>query len=365
MPKKPAPTLWQRATFRWIAITVVMGVLLVWYESHPYYRRNDFHYFRLWYPYVFGAWLVAGLFYTRATIRRFGALRYMMRDSGLHFLLLAKRLREGRFWASLKAHRRLRTTVLALCVKGFFIPLMCGFVMNHANGIARQWAQHKHLRPFELGMHIGAYLPTVQDVVGAITPWTWTRGDFGWGLGLVYDCIFFVDCGWALMGYASESRWFGNKTRSVEPTAFGWLVCLACYPPYNNVTGTYLPLDNGTQIITSDDVLLALRALTVILFAIYASATVAFGMKFSNLTNRGIVSRGPYRFLRHPAYVCKCIAWWCEHMPTMTFAKAVFLSGLCGVYALRAWTEERHLSQDPDYVAYKAKVRWVLIPGIY
>jgi protein-S-isoprenylcysteine O-methyltransferase Ste14 len=157
----------------------------------------------------------------------------------------------------------------------------------------------------------------------------------------------------------------GNKTRSVEPTAFGWLVCISCYPPFNNVLGTYLPLESGPQLIKGEVGQLALRGAVVVLFAIYASATVAFGFKFSNLTNRGIVSRGPYRFVRHPAYLCKCLAWWCENMPTMTLTKAFFLSLLCGWYALRAWTEERHLSMDPDYVAYKTKTPWVLLPGVY
>ena len=146
---------------------------------------------------------------------------------------------------------------------------------------------------------------------------------------------------------------------------FGWAVCLACYPPFNNILGTYLPLHNGPSVVTNPNWLLALRAATVFLFAIYASATVAFGFRFSNLTNRGIVTRGPYRFVRHPAYLCKCTAWWLEHIPTMTLTKAFFLSCLCGVYALRAWTEERHLSKDPEYVAYKKKVPWVIFPGIY
>jgi protein-S-isoprenylcysteine O-methyltransferase Ste14 len=136
-------------------------------------------------------------------------------------------------------------------------------------------------------------------------------------------------------------------------------------PPYNNVLGTYLPLDNGPSIVTNDNALLALRAATVFLFAIYAAATVSFGLRFSNLTNRGTVSRGPYRFVRHPAYLCKCSAWWLEHIPTLTITKAFFLTLLCGVYALRAWTEERHLGMDPEYREYKKKVPWILFPGIY
>ena len=384
-PRRREPvTYWQRATYRWIAITVVMGVLLVWYQNHPYYRQGQFQPFKTVYPGIFATWLFFGLFYARITVQRFSSMRYMMRDTGLHFLLLAKRVRERRFWRSLEQHPRLKTTVLAIVVKGFFIPLMCGVVMNHVNNIWRQWLAHKHLHPpdirlppgtplhvelrvwgQELWSHLGELLPAGHDFVGLVTPWTWSRQDFSWGLSFVYDCIFFVDCGWALMGYASESRWLGNKTKSVEPTSFGWAVALACYPPFNHVLGTYLPLENGPAVITNDDWLLALRAGVVVLFAIYAAATVAFGFKFSNLTNRGIVSRGPYRFIRHPAYACKCTAWWFEHLPTMTFAKAIFLTGLCGVYALRAWTEERHLSRDPDYLAYKAKVRWVIFPGLF
>jgi protein-S-isoprenylcysteine O-methyltransferase Ste14 len=145
----------------------------------------------------------------------------------------------------------------------------------------------------------------------------------------------------------------------------GWAAALSCYPPYNNVLGTYLPLDNGPAVITGENALLALRVATVLLFSIYAAATVAFGFKFSNLTNRGIISRGPYRLVRHPAYLTKCTAWWLEHLPTITLTKAFFLTLLCGVYALRAWTEERHLSMDPDYLAYKKKVPWILFPGVY
>ena len=56
---------------------------------------------------------------------------------------------------------------------------------------------------------------------------------------------------------------------------------------------------------------------------------------------------------------------WLEHIPTLTITKAFFLTLLCGVYALRAWTEERHLGMDPDYREYKKKVPWILFPGVY
>jgi protein-S-isoprenylcysteine O-methyltransferase Ste14 len=427
-------TLWQRATYRWTAITAVMAMLLIVYTQHPYYLGAQFAPFRPFYTAAFIAWLTFGLFYVRATLTRFQGARYLMRDGGLHLLMLGKTFALGplsrgekgalaglvvltgavlagvvkppalmvgagmlvaaaafvlakafqprRFWR-LARTARVRTTLLGIVVKGFYTPLMIGFFSGHANNLAEGWLRHKHLPGLkfvvpkgsalvqagawfdQLRLRLPDLLPAWGDLGGLFAPGAWTRADLGWGLGMAYDAVFFVDCGWALIGYSLESRWLGNKTRSVEPTVLGWAAALSCYPPYNNVLGTYLPLENGPARITDDNALLALRALTVLLFFVYATATVAFGFKFSNLTNRGVVSRGPYRLVRHPAYLCKCTAWWLEHLPTLTLTKAFFLSLLCGVYALRAWTEERHLSRDPEYRAYKQKVPWVLLPGVY
>lgn len=391
--KRPKATIWQRATYRWSAITAVMATLLVIYTQHPYYKGGQFAPWRSLYPIAFVTWLVLGIPYCKATLEKFNTTRYTMRDGGLHLILLAKAFQEKRFWRVAK-NPRIRTTLLAICVKSFFTPLMTGFFSGHANAIADAWLRHKHLPVLKFTMHgglpwnvaaewwsqvgsrLGDLVPSGKDIAGLFSPGTWTRSDLSWGLQLGYDFVFFVDCGWALMGYSSESRWLGNKTRSVEPTAFGWAVCLACYPPYNNVLGTYLPLEGGPSHFNAKwlvemwpaapmDLPLYFKAATVALFTIYSAATVAFGFKFSNLTNRGVVSRGPYRFVRHPAYLTKCSAWWLEHIPTLTLQKAFFLSLLCGVYALRAWTEERHLSKDPDYRAYKKKTPWVLFPGLY
>lgn len=380
-PRKTPATLWQRATYRWTAITAVMAALLIVYTQHPYYLGAQFAPFRPFYTAAFVVWLVLGLFYVRATLEKFKGTRYTVRDGGLHLLLLAKAFQRGRFWKTAKKPR-VRTTLLGIVVKGFYTPLMVGFFSGHANNLAEGWLRHKHLPALkfvlpkgnalnqagawfqQLKLRLPDLLPSFGDFSGLFAPGSWTRGDLHWGLGMAYDAVFFVDCGWALIGYSLESRWLGNKTRSVEPTALGWAAALSCYPPYNNVLGTYLPLENGPQHF-GENTLLVLRALTVLLFFVYATATVAFGFKFSNLTNRGIVSRGPYRFVRHPAYLTKCTAWWLEHLPTITLTKAFFLSLLCGVYALRAWTEERHLGRDPEYREYKKKVPWIFIPGVY
>ena len=102
---------------------------------------------------------------------------------------------------------------------------------------------------------------------------------------------------------------------------------------------------------------------------IYTWATVSFGVRFSNLTNRGIITNGPYRWVKHPAYVSKNFSWWFVSMPFLSALSAtealrasMALLLLNGVYYLRAKTEERHLSSDPDYVAY---VNWMASHSLY
>jgi protein-S-isoprenylcysteine O-methyltransferase Ste14 len=106
--------------------------------------------------------------------------------------------------------------------------------------------------------------------------------------------------------------------------------------------------------------------LLVLLTGIYAWATVAFGYRFSNLTDRGIITNGPYSWTKHPAYVSKNLFWWFATIPMLATTGSVVdairntavLATVSGVYYWRARTEERHLSADPvyrDYAAWMAR----------
>src|SRR3546814_6546951 len=100
----------------------------------------------------------------------------------------------------------------------------------------------------------------------------------------------------------------------------------------------------------------------VVLTAIYAWATVAFGLRFSNLTHRGILTHGPYRWTKHPAYVSKNLFWWLSTLPflvsngsfTDMVRNSAIMATVSGVYYWRARTEERHLMTDPVYREYTA-----------
>jgi protein-S-isoprenylcysteine O-methyltransferase Ste14 len=99
------------------------------------------------------------------------------------------------------------------------------------------------------------------------------------------------------------------------------------------------------------------------LWGIFAWASVSLGFKGSNLTNRGIVASGPYRFVRHPAYTAKVLLWIIQGIFFAQFTTGILMAFLI-IYFLRAWTEERHLSLDPDYLEYRKKVKWRYIPGL-
>lgn len=390
-----------RLLFRWAPVLLVMTVLLLIYQFHPYYGRSMFT-GKNWAALFRSAWLLwllAGIPYVYFTLEKFGGRRMDLTDGAMHWALLFRGvwswLFEGCRWPRhVWKNRRMRTSVLSLAVKAFFTPLMWVFLSDHANNMRNMWLKHKNIelltdaeiisinaKPFrdmaqawwEYFLGIWPRLqPTWDGFVDGLSVWRFTSDDTRWSLDFYYQLLFFVDCLWAFTGYAGESRWLDNKTKSVEPTGFGWMVALMCYPPFNDLSGTYFPLGKSDVLFSNPDTLLVFKALTLVAFTVYVWATLAFGPRFSNLTHRGIVQRGPYAFIRHPAYAAKNFAWWMEHLPYagsangflgVNWANLAWLACWNIIYALRAWTEERHLSRDPVYVEYKKKVRWAAIPG--
>ncbi|MBL8288766.1 MAG: hypothetical protein JNL85_12345 [Rubrivivax sp.] len=203
------------------------------------------------------------------------------------------------------------------------------------------------------------------------------RGLFDrFGYWFAMQAILFVDVAIFTVGYLVETRRLGNEIRSVDPTLLGWAAALACYPPFNSYTAMVLGAQNADlPQFTDTTVHLVLNGLLLALMAAYTAASVALGLKASNLTHRGIVARGPYALVRHPAYTCKNMAWWIAAAPAVMQAFAVgpltgvlSLASVLGwtmLYVLRAVTEEDHLRRvDGEYAAYAARVRYRFVPGV-
>ncbi len=182
--------------------------------------------------------------------------------------------------------------------------------------------------------------------------------------------MFVVDVQFATVGYLLTMKPLDSHIRTANPHLAGWVAALMCYPPF------ILMGDNGPlnyHINTADwtywlegyeTVLVIWGVILVILTGIYAWATVAFGLRFSNLTHRGILTHGPYAWTKHPAYVAKNTYWWLATMPFLATSgsyvdmirNAAIMAVVTGIYYWRAKTEEKHLLSDP---AYKEYAEWM------
>jgi isoprenylcysteine carboxyl methyltransferase (ICMT) family protein YpbQ len=226
----------------------------------------------------------------------------------------------------------IRRHLLGWTVKAFFLPLMTVYLAD------------------ELRALHGAFL---DGRIGTMPLYQ-----------LFYHLSYFIDLMFCVVGYSAAIRLFDAQIRSVEPTVAGWVVALICYQPFYSVIGrVYFQYDDNVywdNWLQNWPVVRIAWAVAIIgLLSIYSLCTVSFGLRFSNLTHRGIITGGPYRFTKHPAYWAKNLSWWLISVPvvseqgwSMALRNCCLLGLVNLVYYARARTEERHLSRDPTYVAY-------------
>jgi protein-S-isoprenylcysteine O-methyltransferase Ste14 len=180
----------------------------------------------------------------------------------------------------------------------------------------------------------------------------------------LYDFIFFIDLVFTTVGYALCFRPLDTHIRSAEPTMLGWVVALFCYEPfYSGLMERQYTKYGGESfqdwLAPYPTFRWVWAGAILLLITIYVLATITFGVRFSNLTHRGILTNGPYRYTKHPAYISKNLSWWMASVPFVIsddFAHALkrclLLAVMNFMYFMRAKTEERHLSHDPTYVSY-------------
>ncbi|MES1984948.1 MAG: isoprenylcysteine carboxylmethyltransferase family protein [Pseudomonadota bacterium] len=187
--------------------------------------------------------------------------------------------------------------------------------------------------------------------------------------------LFLIDVAFATVGYMLTMKPLDAHIRTANPLLAGWVAALICYPPFV-LMGNGGPLDyhhntaDWSHWLAGDTpMVVAVQwlygSVLVMLTGIYAWATVAFGLRFSNLTHRGIVTHGPYRWTRHPAYLSKNLFWWLSSLPFLVTTHSLVdmvrntatMAIVSAIYFWRAKTEEAHLGTDPAYAAYSDWMR--------
>ena len=345
---KPIKGFGQSVFWRFASLWLLVTIFYFIYNSHPIYTGPDFDRARTIIDPAYTIFSLLALPYTWFTLKFNYRFKDDFQDPSIIFFVLLKRIglmfatRDYKQVSGLFKVKRFNNFCLKLLVKGFFLPLMVKFVFHHTDVI--QYLMQRISTPMD-----GIMLSN-------------------WFLDLIYNGIFIVDTGVAIVGYGLELKWLGNKTKSVEPTALGWACAIMCYPPFNGISSQYFPLLDKQELYIpfTDEQKILVRVVITLLYGVFVWGTIALGVRFSNLSNKGIIDRGPYKYIRHPAYASKNIAWWFEHLQYMKGGKNI-LPLLCWnmIYTVRALTEERHLMKDPEYRAYCKKVKYRFIPGVF
>jgi protein-S-isoprenylcysteine O-methyltransferase Ste14 len=100
--------------------------------------------------------------------------------------------------------------------------------------------------------------------------------------------------------------------------------------------------------------------------AIVATCILTLGRSFGfAAADRGVVTRGPYTVVRHPMYAAYLLlesGYLLQSLSVRNAAVLVF-GTLCN--GGRALAEERLLTNNRDYLAYRRRVRRRIIPGVW
>jgi len=93
---------------------------------------------------------------------------------------------------------------------------------------------------------------------------------------------------------------------------------------------------------------------------------IALGRSFGIVAaNRGIVSSGPYRLVRHPIYLGYLVTHLGFLLSNMSARNAAIYAAVYFFQVARIHAEERLLVSDGEYREYLSSVKYRLIPGVF
>lgn len=99
---------------------------------------------------------------------------------------------------------------------------------------------------------------------------------------------------------------------------------------------------------------------------IQVHAKITLGRSFGCVAaHRGLKLGGPYCFIRHPMYAGYLLSHVAFLLVNPTWRNAAAYAVCYALQVPRLMSEERLLSNDPNYQKYQAQVRFRLIPGLF
>jgi len=151
---------------------------------------------------------------------------------------------------------------------------------------------------------------------------------------------------------------FRRTPTRVTPNPWFWLLAFVASYGILVFTG-FAP--NGVPLVPP--VVPAILAVLSTAVLVYARLSLGRSIGFVP-ANRGIVSRGAYRFVRHPIYTGIFIAMLAFVLRSYSPLNLLTASTIVVLFMIKSVVEERFLRADPEYAAYLQRVRHRWLPGI-
>lgn len=169
--------------------------------------------------------------------------------------------------------------------------------------------------------------------------------------GSVTSIGFAVEQGLLVVMFLTRRRSYATSTR-----VFDWIVAAGGWLPL-----ALRPVDGGSLSAEAAGVGLQMTGLTLTCIG-FLYLGKSFGVVAAN---RGLKINGPYRVVRHPIYFSHTLTGIGFLVANFSSLNLAILATLVICQLLRIQAEERILTETADYAAYRARVRWRLLPGVY
>jgi protein-S-isoprenylcysteine O-methyltransferase Ste14 len=148
-----------------------------------------------------------------------------------------------------------------------------------------------------------------------------------------------------------------RPARRVDTRPLHWLAAIGAS------FGPFLLQPEGGQISVSPVIGFALQGGGIVLSLV---ALLCLGKSFGIVAaDRGLVTSGPYGVVRHPAYAAYIVSELGFLLMNFSAFNVALLTIVWTLQVSRIIAEERVLSGDSLYVAYKARVTKRLIPAVW
>jgi protein-S-isoprenylcysteine O-methyltransferase Ste14 len=148
-----------------------------------------------------------------------------------------------------------------------------------------------------------------------------------------------------------------RPARVVTRRAGDWMLAFA---------GTFCPVllrPDGAHFYWAFSVGLILQVIGVVI-SLWALATLGRSFGFAP-ADRGVVTGGPYGIVRHPLYASYVLLQTGYLFQSISLRNALVVVLTTGANFGRARAEERVLLSKHTYSAYRHRVRWGLVPGVW